>query len=201
MLKLCRALRYFPLRIGDSDLGSGARIGGRPPEGVVPPVITPHTRYFATLPLDTNPELEVSLFTSIAPSSDDDLCLSFHLNEVKAEDSPVVQFVYHPGSCRSQKDGLNAEYSAQSLVIGEETTENFDDQYVGHRIGGTPFILRHAVVECVANLLDEGFVHYVQFAYPGPYDAGNGLWVLGNTFLSVFAKSDGRYFRFRYVFT
>ncbi len=200
MLRLCRANKYFPLRIGNSDATSGPRIGGRPPEGVLPSVITAHTRYFATLPLYDKPELEVSIFTSIASRSDDDFCISYHSNEIKTEVSSIVQFVHHPFSHRSQKDGFNAEYSAQSLIIGEETAETFSNQYVGHRIGGTPFILGY-VGEGVSKILTEGYVHFVQFAYPVPDDAGEGEWVLGNFSLSVFAKAEGRDFRFRYVFT
>ena len=167
----------------------------------MPPTITPDTRYFATLPIDDEAELEVSLFTSIATEIGDDRFLTRNINAVKAEDSAVVQFVVHPRSCRTQKDGLESEYSAQPLIVGHETPEIQDDSNGDHKAGGTPCLFRSDVIETVATLLADGYLHFLQFSYPGPDDAGEGEWVLANYSLNVFAKPEVGNFRFRYVLT
>ena len=167
----------------------------------MPPTVNPDTRYFATLPIDDEAELEVSLFTTIAESLESDFFITDHINEVKTEDSPVVQFVVHPRSCRTQKNGLESEYSAQPLIVAQETAETQDDPSGDHKMGGIPFIFPRYVIEAVATLLADGYVHFLQFSYPGPDDAGEGLWALGNRSLLVFVKPEAGNFRFKYVLT
>src|SRR5262249_11392441 len=57
-------LSCVPLRIVDADGSRGAYLGGRPPARVSPASATPPMRYFATVPIASDPDLFVSISTA-----------------------------------------------------------------------------------------------------------------------------------------
>src|SRR5690242_17714303 len=87
------------INISREDSDTGSRIGGNPPDGVVPPVVTPATRYFLTVALEGGASQELSLFVSI--DWDEKTCsgesnpnnLWNNVSKLKTADCPLVQCV------------------------------------------------------------------------------------------------------------
>src|SRR6266567_637965 len=119
--------RRITIRGDDSDTGS--RIGGKAPEGVIPPFVNSATRYFLTLALDDNNSQELSVFVSI--DWDDQTCgessnpnnLRNNVSKLKTTDCSLVQCVLHPGTPRSNSTQLASDLSPRALLIEEETPD------------------------------------------------------------------------------
>src|SRR4051812_10594384 len=85
-----------PIVISRSDSEKGPRIGGTPPEGIVPPRIHSGTRYFATLPLDLVGTHEVTLFTTVDHEAQSEQRNVYQNVRKVFELQDFVQIVVHP---------------------------------------------------------------------------------------------------------
>lgn len=169
-----------PIQICKEDSLDGPRIGGSPPDKIVPPVQNSLTRYFATIPL--NEAHELSLFLSI--DYEEASCTSLWENSVKlhSQQSALVQCVVHPNANRSLKPSLISELSSHAMTIGDECADTIVEPrgalLVPNKIGGRPYFYydNQPYIDSIYRLFDEGFFYFLQFTCPSAEQAPTGDW-------------------------
>jgi hypothetical protein len=195
-----------------SEAASNARcsIGGGPPTGVKPRKVEAATRYFATLGLEDG--VDVSLFSTFdyvsRPSPFNFFCAAYKLHD---QSNPIVQFVVHeqsPG--RETASPLRNILPMLGFVFGAQGTDpecpvvealGNPAIYSDHKIGGQPFFSQlEGDVGAALELLRSGYVHLLQMAFPSSNDSlTNADWPFGESVFHVFAKREGSFFAFRYI--
>ncbi|MCW1913057.1 hypothetical protein OJ996_05710 [Luteolibacter sp. GHJ8] len=178
--------RYRPLHFS-TDPGGGPRFGGFPPEGVLPPVLNPFTRFLLSVPLADG--LELSLFSSFDMSGDGNLSPYNKAFELMGEDEKIIQFVVHPPTATSASSPEWSGFPPCALVMGNVTPEREGNPYEHHKIGGRPhFEKDFGMAQAVETMVD--YVHLLQLAFPvGPGDATlNITWPFGTWVFHVFGR-------------
>jgi len=171
------------ITISRGDSGTGSRIGGSAPEGVVPPFVNAATRYFVTIALDDKNSQELSVFVSIDWSDETSYEPSnpnTHLNNLSklmTSDCPLVQCVVHPSAPRSESSLLASDLIGRALMIEEERpdilVEIGGELLLGSKIGGRPYFHRNApaYIEALDHLFDQDFCLLLQYT-EGGYERG-----------------------------
>ena len=169
--------------ISREDSETGSRVGGNAPEGILPSVVSPATRYFVTLELDDSTGREVSLFVSI--DWDEKTCsessnpnnLWNNVSKVKTTDCPLVQCVVHPRVSRSNSSHLRSDLIGRALLIEEERpdilVEPGGELLLGSKIGGRPYYYYGipSYIESLNRLFEQGFCLLLQYT-EGGYEPG-----------------------------
>jgi len=161
----------IPFRIDREDALTGARIGGRAPEGCSPPSLGSAGRFLVTVPLAIDPDLEASVF------------VGFTFQEMlrAAGDidggSRFVDVVVHQPSRRRDDSAYSSKLPGHALVLGmrQPDTEADPDGPVArssHKLGGTPFIMRGGPTldQAIQDLIEGGFRQVLQLDFPGADD-------------------------------
>jgi hypothetical protein len=160
-------LRCLRLTIADGPSEMGPRLGGRSPLGVYPSEGKNPMRYFATIPLSTDPALETSIFVHIDPK----VMVSHKLHK----DDNTIQVVVHGPSQRGSSSALDSKLSEHPLKLLEESDDWIIDPDDGsvivesrHKIGGRPYVIQQggALETAVNGIQQEGFIQVVQLDFP-----------------------------------
>ena len=190
----------IPLQIIDAESdGVCGRIGGRPPQGVYPATGTA-SHYFATVPFFRSPILLISIFVG-------SLVDLLNIKGRVSAPGVVVPIVHPPfpgGGDLQLASPLSAHW-LEALQEVEDRMKNDEGNLVsrpGHKLGGRPHLIRER-----DGLLDElrqmdmgGFVHLIQFDFPGRMDAPvSGSWPFADGIFNLFgrppfAPTDWRWF-------
>jgi len=184
-----------PIRILEQDAETGARIGGNPPDGIVPEEVFYCTEYFATLVIDGDQTREISIFNSFEMDVISDR--SFLNNKYivfPQERAAFIQFVIHDKSTREKKNSdLTSTLSSHALILEPEEPDAdgwLDSNiYRGSKMGGYPLYWQNkqSIRGQGKALLDQGFTHLFQFAFPDDRDGKvSGNWPYGEYILHVF---------------
>lgn len=183
-------LACVPLRIVDGVGAPGAWLGGRPPEGVVPPTSPGVLRYFATVPLATEPALCVSVFVA-------------DLEEImrvrgRVNQTGPLQPVVHSGkpreSVKSAHDSALSEHSLMLLEPADDWVEDDDGQQVvrpEHKIGGRPHLVRERpeLLASLEGIREQGYFLVAQFDFPSGQDAVvSGDWPFADGMFALFGR-------------
>ncbi len=179
MRRVAPALEWsIPLRIEGKDAPAGARFGGRAPEGCSPPSLGARGRYLATVPLATDPELEISVFTGF--SFEEMLEAAGDI----ARATELIDAVAHPPSPRRADLAFASELPGHALLLGAQQEDVELDQgrrivRSTHKLGGRPYFMHGDTVldQAVEALFDAGFRQVLQLDFPGADDAAvEGDW-------------------------
>jgi hypothetical protein len=180
-----------PLMLGDGESNMGSRLGGIHPAGMLPPVRTTITRYFATIRLTTDPCVEVSLFTQF------DSGVMFQNQEIMHDSSKgLLHILMHGASVRAERSELNIGLLPYPIILKPETSDilNIDGEIIRfphHKLGGEPFLEEGSkLVPAVARIRDDGYFLLFQIAFPDRDDAAiDGSWPFADGTLHVFSRS------------
>lgn len=185
MLKqiISNARKYWPMHIGEGDGNTGFRIGGLPPIGLKPKLVSDLTQYFGTFPIFGDQDEELSIFVAFDYlNRDSPSFIANNLWKPLGEDVPVIQCAFHAHSKRSEDASLASEFNGCAVNIGPESMDSVENEpgESAHRIGGTPFFYpKYAHI--AAQLLSSGYVHVLQWGYPGKGDCSvKGEWPFAN---------------------
>jgi hypothetical protein len=95
-----------------------------------------------------------------------------------AKECTLVQFMIHDRSRRQQKRSrVESELSPKSLILEKEEadTEGWLDSniYQKSKMGGFPLFWQNkkSITDEARTLLNAGYIHLLQFAFPGKPDA------------------------------
>ena len=174
--------------------------------GVSPLEIAEHTRYFATLPINEDLGLEISIFSSLADDFESPAYITRNMFVFHTEESRLMQFVMHSRSRRAKRSRLTADFDGHALGI-EETRADYprpekNQLWTGHKLGGLPFFYhrRPDILETSDRLISEGWVHLLQMTSLGCDDAPvSGNWPIWNQMFHVFAKEENQRLSVRYI--
>jgi len=201
LLRMAQALvnESMPIRICKHDDPLGSRLGGLPPCTVQPTKIDAWTEYFATILIDTPSRTELSIFLSGKSSVD----LWNQRYRLFDESANIVQLVIHPAQPRAMVSPFPSALSAHALRIEEKSPdEGQGSTPAGYsKIGGKPYYFQEqmlALGSSAWSALNDGYFHFVQFAFPMPPDAmPSGNWPFGEWAFHIFAKQQrGGQYRF-----
>lgn len=180
----------IPLRIDASDVLAGARLGGRAPDGCSPRRLGEGARYLATVPLSSDPELEVTVFTSFSFEEMLDAASSI------ARATQLTDAVAHSPSRRRDDSAFLSELPGYGLVLGEPQKDIELDQGRAvvrstHKLGGRPYFMHGdpSLEQEVEALLDAGFRQVLQLEFPGASDAPvEGDWPFADGVFHVLGR-------------
>ena len=185
----------LPITVGSDGGEYGARVGGLPPEGIVPLRETDTTRYFATLPLTADGEREVSIFLSF---DFDQMANASRRLMGPADD--LIELVVHEKRPRSTgRRDLISELSEHLLIIHDESPDWFitgGEKVVesGHKIGGRPYVEqpRSSMMNELQAVMADGFRQFAQIGFPsGQHDAAvAGDWPFADGIFHLLVKQD-----------
>lgn len=199
--------KCLPLTIAREDQPAGGRIGGNPPEGIRPALVTENTRYFATL-ADKEQRAELSIFISMDYDLASQNSLWKNKSTMLSADCPLVQCVVHEPKPREEKSNLESELSGHGLIVEAERPDSDDPRqniiWNHHKIGGFPFFNRprNLLVEQSKALQREGYLHLLQFNFPDAQDGPiSGDWPFAEYTFHVFARGAGQQTDFRYCWS
>jgi hypothetical protein len=169
--------------ISREDSNTGPRIGGNAPEGVLPSIVSPATRYFLTLELGASTGRELSLFVSVdwdektSVESSNPNNLWNNVSKLKMADCPLVQCVVHPRASRANSSHLKSDLIGRALLIEEERpdilVEPGGELLLGSKIGGRPYYYysTSAYIEALDQLFEQGYCLLLQYT-EGGYERG-----------------------------
>ena len=190
--------------ISKSNAVRGPRIGGKAPDGIVPPQIFPSTRYFVTAPLDKLWDREVSLFTSF------DYGVNFKENPIYKNISRVlssedfVQIVVHTKSNRGTSTLLASELPGRALEIQDESPDIVvppgGELLLPNKMGGTPYYYygTQSYIDAHNRLFAQGFVLFLQLTWGGYERAAPFLSPFGDYTFHLLAKEGHNGLEWRY---
>src|SRR5580658_8685612 len=118
--------RCRPFTIARDDHSQWGKIGGNPPEGVKPSVLTEFTQYFATIKTGDPDKTELSLFISMDYDLSSPNCLWKNKTRMHKADSPLVQFVFHQALPRGDDARFASKLSGHGLIIEDERPDSDD---------------------------------------------------------------------------
>jgi hypothetical protein len=197
-----------PFTIARDDDPQWGKIGGHPPQGVEPSVVTQFTQYFATLKTGDPDQTELSLFISMDYDLSSPNCLWKNKTRMLTADRPLVQFVFHQPSPRGNDARFASKLSGHGLILEDERPDSDDPNdniiWNHHKIGGSPFYtrLKYPILEETKALLERGYLHLVQFSFPDAQDGPvSGSWPFAEFVFHVFAKDIGGQIDWRYCWS
>jgi hypothetical protein len=197
---ISNARRYWPMHIVEGDASSGFRIGGVPPAGAKPEQANERTRYFGTFPISGGRDGELSIFTSFDyTNSASAVFVTRNINRPLDGNSEVIQCVFHKPSERGGDPRLASDLNDYSVAIGPELLDNIEDEKGGvpHKVGGIPF-LYPKYRDISDHLLDEGYCHLLQWAFPGKGDCVvRGAWPFHNYMFHLYIKDCGHNYKYK----
>lgn len=164
--------------------GDGGRLGGRPPDGIVPAQPRTNTVYLATVRISRFPDLEASIFLT---EREENELLKTGGRLYQGRDLGPIQVTLHGPTSRGTGIGLRSTLSERAIVLGDEQ----DDWYTGgqagvvqgrHKIGGRPAIFKEwDLEERAGELLSNGYMQVLQLDFPGDGDdVVGGDWPFGD---------------------
>jgi hypothetical protein len=180
-------LSCVPLRVVDKPGLTGSYLGGRPPAGVSPPASPTPLRYFATVPIATEPDLFASIFVA-------DLETIMPVR-ARANDADHLKVVVHPLATRATASSLQdsplSEHALELLPVSDDWIEDEEGARVvrpGHKLGGRPHLVREraTLVATLNSLRETGYFVVAQFDFPtdedsvvsGDWPFADGVFVL-----------------------
>ncbi len=181
-----------PFTVGTGASATGARLGGRAPKLEPWPQLHPAAEYFLTLPLQSDPELFISVFRNCGPDEIWDA-----MNAGFRSDASVFA-VAHPDVPRRDDDLAASVLSAHPLLIADVTDDWMDSGEpdigrlvrAGSKIGGRPFCIQEPELEGADELLAAGYLQVAQFDASNPSDAlVSGNLPFGDGLLNLFWKA------------
>lgn len=171
----------LPVTVGPGDIEVGPRLGGKPPQGVNPSTRVATTRYFVTLPVSADGEVEVSIFLSFDFDQ-----MANAAGRVQGPADELIEVIVHGRSVRKAGTPEHiSELSPQRLVIHNESPDWFITGGTkvidsGHKIGGRPYIEqpRSSMLNELQAAATAGFRQFAQIGFPsGQHDAAvEGDW-------------------------
>lgn len=182
----------LPITIGTGSSETGPRLGGAPPEGVVPSKRTNLARFFMTLPLSAEGESEVSVFLGF----DFDQMANVTRRVLGPADD-LIEVIEHEKRARGRdSDEFLSEVSPHPLIIGVQSPDWFitgGERVIesGHKIGGRPYVEqpRSTLLREMDSMMAEGFRQFVQIGFPGGRDSDvEGDWPFGDGIFHLFMK-------------
>ncbi len=187
-------LSCLPITVGSGTSDEGARLGGLPPAGISPTAKT--ARYFATLPLTFDRQMEVSIFLAF----DFDRMANASRKVLTPADD-LVEVIVHGAQRRASQSDFKSELSAHPLLIhgpspdwfvtgGEKVIES------GHKIGGRPYMEQpsSSVLEQQEQMTAGGVRQFAQIGFPsGQHDAAvTGDWPFADGVFHLLVKEHAR---------
>lgn len=177
-----------PFRIvGTAEL-SGGRLGGRPPKGAQPS--DPSLRYFATVPLATEPSLFVSIFVA---DLEEIMGLRGRVNPAGR-----VAALTHALAPRTEaSSALDSPLSSHALSLQRPDNDWIADEEAerirrpDHKIGGLPYLVREKSLlrEQLDASFERGYHLVAQFDFPGPQDAAvSGDWPFADGMFALMGR-------------
>ena len=177
------------IQIGSGPSTSGPRLGGRPPAGVHHPAMQLDCRYFVTVPVCSDPALELSIFVNRDFATlirsrgqlyrDDRVLLLTHGPSVRAADSPCTSALSeHPLMLGPEVD---------DCALGDDGELVVDSR---HKIGGRPYTI-HDPPEFIPGTKEAAQLdmrQYLQFDFPGYGENVSGSWPWGDGLFHVFFR-------------
>jgi hypothetical protein len=177
--------RCIPFSLQAQESETGARFGGRAPEGIRPIRQSANTVYLATVPVAVEPYVEASIF--LTEREENDLLIN-GCRLYRGYELGPIHIVSHARSARGNTQELRSPLAERAIVLGVQQ----DDWYTSglgersvmgrHKIGGRPAIFKEwDLEEPLAELLNADFFQIMQLDVPGPEDArGFGDWPFGD---------------------
>jgi hypothetical protein len=182
-----------PISISLEDAPNGPRIGGNPPEGVLPPQVSSLTQYFATLCLDKSTSKEVSIFLDLDAEEGSPNSIYRNVSRLWSTET-FVQIVVHPSSRRAMSPFLASPLSGRALIIEPQrpdiVVEPGGELLLPSKLGGKPYLFYYAkdYIEALNGLCAEGFILFVQMTWPGLAASPVGAWPFDEYTFHLFAK-------------
>lgn len=183
------------MQIVESSSEVGFRIGGTPPVGVKPTFRNDLTHYFGTFPITGYRYAELSIFCSfnyLDPS--DPSFITRHTRRVIGSDSRVVECVFCKPAKRTRHSSIASELQGYTIRVGGERIDSLENDLssnAAHKIGGIPFLSHEgtAIRRMSDGLLTSGYVHLLQWSYPGPSDCDViGEWPFHDYIFHLYVK-------------
>lgn len=185
----------MPITVATGDSEHGARLGGKPPEGLIPANRTEKSRFFATLPLAADGEIEVSVFLSFAFDQ-----MAEASRRVLGPANDLIEVVVHEKRPRATRaTDLVSELSPHPLVIHGVSPDWFITGGArkiepGHKIGGRPYVEqpRSSMLNEMQATMSAGFRQFAQIGFPsGQHDAPvAGDWPFADGVFHLLVKQD-----------
>jgi len=196
--------RYWQMRIAEGANDRGFRIGGLPPKGVKPKTVLESTQYFGTFPI-TGPQglEEMSLFVSFEYLDvEDPLFITEHIGRALGPESGAFECVFHAPAPRAGRSGLASELQGYAVSVEKESLDvpGAEGGGVPHKIGGIAPLEyeRPSTRKLADDLLREGYVHLLQWSFPGYGDCDvQGEWAFHNYTLHLYLKPEGGSYAWR----
>jgi hypothetical protein len=185
------ARRYWPMHIVEGGENAGFRIGGMSPISVYPERMTEQTHYFGTFPFSGDRDVELSIFCSFDYNVASPLFITKHIHKPLDRDSDVIQCVFHQPSPRGNNPKLASEFEAYGVDVGPESVDEIEDERGGvpHKIGGIPFL--YPKFRGISDsLVNEGYCHLLQWAFPGGGDClVKGEWPFADYMFHLYLRA------------
>lgn len=175
-------LNTRPLVVSNEDVALGPRIGGKAPEGIVPPRIHTSTHYFATIYADESCTQEVSLFTSLDYGETSDERNLYRNVGTLFTSEDFVQLVIHPKSKRSNSTEFASELPGRALELKPEVpdiiVEPGGELLIPSKIGGRPYYYygTRSYIDSIDRLFEQGYVLFLQLTWGGYERTVPFLW-------------------------
>jgi hypothetical protein len=193
------------ITVSPQNVELGPRIGGKAPQGILPPRATPLTQYFATLRLQESLAAiqEVSIFLDLDFEEMSPNSIYRNASRVHSTQE-FVQVVTHPMSRRSEFPHLASALSGHALCIQAErpdiVVEPGGELLLPSKIGGRPYFYCFATeyIEAVNQLLAEGFVLVSQMTWAGQAESPLGPWPFDEYTFHLLAKETPEEIIWRY---
>ncbi len=180
----------LPFRLALPNANSGARFGGKSPEGVVPPNET--SRYLMTLPVLRDADLEASIFFDF----EIDFVVKNKYKIFTASEN-FLHVVIHKNSERRKDNLFQSTVSGNRVIIQRivpDVGSEGDSYYDNHKIGGSPFLVREDMFKSGIDALAQcGYKNWVQLDVPGFGEEGDedgldGDWPFADGIFNIMIK-------------
>lgn len=181
------------IRIADGASETGARLGGRAPEGVTPSAN--HLVYFFTVPSRWVEDEDSSLFM------DQRREFIYGENAGQLLRGPGVELISHPRVPRARTSRpFDSPLSEHALLLSEPEADLVSEDgegvpYSGHKAGGMPYFIHgeRELENAVLSLFERGHRQLIQIDFPGNEgDADvSGPWPVGTALLHVLVSHVG----------
>ena len=164
-------------------------LGGHAPEGILPASQSEPLRYFATVPIASDPPLFASIFVADLESL---MRARGQVNE-----TGLVSIVVHARKQRGASSPLNSPLSEHSLLLAEPASDQVEDDdglltaRSGHKIGGAPHLVRRktALLAALESLRQDRYVLVAQFDFPHGEDVVvSGDWPFADGMFALFGR-------------
>jgi hypothetical protein len=178
--------RSTPFQILDGPSERGPRLGGRAPHGVGDGILRLGAKYVMTVPLASEPALELSVFVQGE--------LWAAMNAGLFSDDRIVA-IAAPPSVRRRDSQFRSPLTEHRIVLCEEDDDlehvegpDVDpNPFTLHKLGGRPFCIQEPELQGAAELQARGYTQLVQLAVPTAEDAAiSGPWPFADGLFNLF---------------